>query len=115
LKIAWWTVTAAILGWGLYLYQVNDRSMHHHVDEFVILTLWVVSFPLGLVVPLALTVILLVLQRMSGIVVPSSAALLVVGGLAISSAGFYQWFTLVPRVVAWSRRRRNLGSAAVEQ
>ena len=103
LKVLWWVGTAGLLAYGCYLYSVNDAVMHHHVDEFIFMVLWVVTFPIGYLAALALGIAMWGFSNVTGLELPGGPVMLVLFGTLISATGFYQWFTLLPTL--WKRWR----------
>ncbi len=96
-KTAWWALTLGILAWGHHLYEITPSKMHHHVDETILITLLVITFPAGLFVSLAITAAFAVLYFATGVVVPGGMTTMALTGAVVSAGGYYQWFFLVPR------------------
>ncbi len=105
LTIAWWLVSGAILAWGKHLYGITTPSMRHHVDEAILFWFLVITFPTGLVMSLLIALAFAFLEKAFGIEVPGGIVTMTLTALAISSAGWWQWFVFLPRVLRRAQAR----------
>jgi hypothetical protein len=103
----WWVGTLALLAWGWSLYPRIEPRMQHHIDEAILFILLVPTFPMGLLTALLITVCAATLYSATGVGIPGGPPIMALTGLIVSGAGFYQWFFLVPRLMAKGRRERD--------
>lgn len=103
LKLAWVLIAFATLVASLLLYDGQPNSDADILLGYAMLAL---SFPLGMVLAAALSVLARLLFEAEGYVFTTSYLSLIVEWLALFIVGYLQWFVLVLRTWKWWAARR---------
>ena len=106
----WLLCCVVVLVFALSSYAPGPRSDAMVPFAWAMLAL---SFPFGLVVSLALSVLLSVVDQASfssQLTVPSSVGIPAVWAL-FCIAGYFQWFVLAPRLIGRLRGRKETGTS----
>ena len=98
LKIGWLVLAAIVLGVVLAGYDGRPNS---DIEQFLIGSMMVLSFPIGLLVTGIVGLMYVGLGSCCGVTVTVSYLLLIVEWLAFAAAGYFQWIVLIP----WLQRR----------
>jgi hypothetical protein len=103
LKIGWLILGAIVLVVVLTGYDGKPNS---DIEQFLIGSMIVISFPIGFLVAGVFSAIYAVLASCCDITVKTSYLLLTVEWMAFFGAGYLQWFVLLPWAVKKWRARR---------
>jgi hypothetical protein len=103
LKIGWLILGAIVLAVVLVAYDSKPNS---DIEQFLIGSMIVISFPIGFLVAGVLSAIYAVLGSCCEITVKTSYSLLIIEWMAFFGAGYLQWFMLLPWAVKKWRAHR---------
>lgn len=98
LKLGWLLLAAIVLAVVLAGYDGRPNS---DIEQFLIGSMIVLSFPIGFLVAFFFSLIYAGLGSCCGLTVTVSYPSLLVEWFAFASAGYFQWFVLAP----WLQRR----------
>lgn len=99
IKIAWLTVMAAILIWGLMDYfGAQSQQLQFEVGLKYLVILSVLSLPLG-------PILLFVVGRLLGLRFSGIYELIEIWSLCLIG-GYLQWFVLAPRIYQASKKKK---------
>jgi hypothetical protein len=102
-KVGWLAASAMVLVMVLIGFDGKPNS---DIEQFLIGSMMVLSFPIGFVAAGVLSAIYALLESCCEIVVKMSYAMLFVEWICFFAAGYWQWFVLLPWVVRKWRTRR---------
>ncbi len=97
LKIVWVLISVIFLCRIFYTHHL-DPSPEISLRELI--TMAVISFPFGLLVLLLLNILAMVITNTFYMTVPNNYMTLVICWVFLFGAGYYQWFVVVPALIA---------------
>ena len=113
LRLIWIALAVMVLFITLFFY---DGKTNSDVDTILAYGMFILSFPIGLLMAIFAGGIGYVANSLYGYVVPVSYLTIAIGWILFFVVGYLQWFVLVPFI--WSKVRKNKkakGGLSVEQ
>ena len=97
-KAIWFALMVALLGVVIYFYEMDPTG---DTDILLFYGLMVFNFPLGITPVLIVNVI----SKTMAWQLETSLLTIIVEWAVVGLFGYFQWFVLLPRLIAWFKKK----------